>query len=264
MDDHFRFSQLKIASSQTLTIGRLSLTPQSLTLIRSGNSAQFITTTGKSTWFGSVSAMIMADARQFKSVQVRPTAVALFSRKTSEKFAYRLGAGYSFMFGNGQAFPVLGFTLKVSDRSQLGVTLPYRIFYHIRHSSQYRSTFFLRPDGGISLIDMDLNLDSMAEKASFLRTRAFSLGYQGVKVVNKQVQFRLGGGFLFRRKLFITPIDYQLIEKSQEAYSFKLKAGVFAEISILYYFGADSNSADDQTDSDSESGLTDFNYSDLW
>lgn len=101
-----------------------------------------------------IQGQINEDEFTINDPQPRFAGLLLYNQKVSNKFSYRAGLAYSYLFGNvdgtGYLFPVLGGKIKTGERSQLNITLPFNLSFVHFMKNKMRLHISLKPNGGVN------------------------------------------------------------------------------------------------------------------
>ena len=96
-----------------------------------------------------VSPFIAEDNISIKNPRLRMFGDVIFSRSVSKDFSYRLGASYTYRFGNGAFVPVLGVRIGDYNKHFLSIQLPRNISFNIKLNPKVYLGAFVRVNGGI-------------------------------------------------------------------------------------------------------------------
>lgn len=190
----------------------------------------------KSFWMVSLGANLMGDARHPESSVVLPSGSVLYRRSVNPKWAYTLGFGYNFLFGQGLGLPIAGFCYRPKPTHQLSFVLPFSATYRIRHESGVQSLFQVRPAGNVGQLYTSTFSYSQSARALFFRSRAYTAGYQGLFPVKERLKIRVGVSVLFRRKIWISEALKGNLGPQQNAYSANVRSGLLMEVGLRYIF----------------------------
>ena len=95
-------------------------------------------------------AQVNEDEFTINNALLRYGGILVYTRKSSERFSYYLGATYTYVFGDGYLLPIIGARFKMGKTSQLMIALPYHINFTHRFNSTLRLSVSLKPNGGIN------------------------------------------------------------------------------------------------------------------
>ncbi len=118
----------------------------------------------------------------------------------------------------------------------MSVVLPYRIGYRILHNTRFMSMIEAKPQGGFGLFYTNQYAQDLSRKATFFRSRAFSLGYQLLAGITRNWQIRLGASILMGRKIWISDQQRGAFKSQENFYSGSVKNGMMLELGIRYSF----------------------------
>ncbi len=105
-----------------------------------------------------------------------PTGLAIASVRQSPTFSFLLGAAYTFNFGSGMPFPLLGFRKTFKESSNLSVMLPLSITYNVKPSARFGYSLFLKPQGDIDRYRAGNSFQEIEQDHLVLRERAIKVG----------------------------------------------------------------------------------------
>ncbi len=179
-----------------------------------------------------LSALTRNDFVTLSSPQIRYSGIALYRRRVSASFSYRVGAAYSYLFGRGIAFPVLGLSVKTGKQSRLLVNFPNRISFVKRVGKRLVFNAYLQPQGGFNFISNQTNYLNGSEEF-YLRQRENQLGLRSHFKLASGLRMSTDIGWMFRRKI---SISQELNRKTDLLYNTAVKSGMFYGLGLKYVF----------------------------
>jgi hypothetical protein len=221
----------------------------------------------KGFWMASLGANLIGDSRHPESSLVLPSGSVLYKRRVNRIWAYTVGFGYNFLFGQGLGLPIAGFSYRLKPAHQLSFVLPFSATYRIRHASGVQSLIQLRPAGNIGQLYIAQFPKGQPARALFFRSRAYSAGYQGLFPVGDRLRIRAGVSLLFRRKIWISDALKGNLGAQQNAYTASVRSGLLIEIGLRYIFRKKSNRNSPSSNPDNaqldDEDLRDIDFSDF-
>ena len=221
----------------------------------------------KGFWMASMGANLIGDARNSQSSVVLPSGTVLYRRRVNHTWAYTVGFGYNFLFGQGLGLPIVGFSYRPKPKHQLSFVLPISATYRIQHASGIQSLFQVRPAGNVGQLYTSQFSGGQSARALFFRSRAYVAGYQGLFSVKERLKIRVGVSVLFRRKIWISDALKGKLSDQQNAYSANVRSGLLVEVGLRYTFHKKSNENSNRWGHDvmpmDDEDLRDIDLSDL-
>lgn len=129
---------------------------------------------------------------------------ALYSRKVSPKFSYFTGAAYSYVFGEGQLFPLLGARFGWGKSSRVNIVLPLQATYRTQLTSRLRLSVYVRPQGGMNRYENRLTVADSTVKTLVLRRRSAALGTAFTYKLKNNLALVVDPSFLLAQKISFT------------------------------------------------------------
>lgn len=214
-----------------LTVPEISIVETSRLLIDCSASLGALYNGNKNTWQGNVTASFAEDNSTLSSLRFRFAGHALFTRRSSNKFAWQLGAAYSYIYGEGKFFPLLGSNIYLGARDRLAILLPMHFSWIHTYNFKNIMRVYIAPAGGINRFRNN-ELIPGAENIIYLRRREFKAGIMWRIKVAPALILSGGGGILAERNLFFSEknnSDYYLRKQPQRWW--------FVEAGIKFRFG---------------------------
>ena len=131
----------------------------------------------------------------------RYTFSALYSRRVNQHLSYYLGAGYSYVFGEGQFLPLLGGTFSWEKNNRLNLILPVQVSYRTRLSTKLRLSVYARPQGGVNRFENRLTISDSSQKTVVFRRKSTILGAAFSYWVKENMAIVVDPAFLFAPKI---------------------------------------------------------------
>ncbi len=224
----------------------------------------------KGFWMASMGANLIGDACHSQSSVVLPSGTVLYRRRVNHTWAYTVGFGYNFLFGQGLGLPIVGFSYFLPKPThQLSVVFPLSATYRFIHkrSRGVQSLFQVRPAGNVGQLHTSTFSGGQSAKALFFRSRAYAAGYQGTFQVRDRLKIRFGASLLIRRKIWISDALKGKLSDQQNAYSANVRSGLLVEVGLRYTFHKKSNENSNRWGHDvmpmDDEDLRDIDLSDL-
>ncbi len=258
-----KYSQINVLPS--LQIGKVNFGHENLnrTLVnlKIGLSGLFHTS-AKNTFLFAANAFANEDEYTLPDATYRYSGMMMYMRKVNNKFSYRAGLTFTYLFGEPLFLPILGFKYKTSEKSMLNVTLPFVINWKKQTKVQklfYGFTF--RPNGGINHYQNKLSVDS-TNVTLILRQRNFQ--FMGdIRMVNKTNMVLFQVGFIGNQKVFFTNENNNSIVNN---FSFNGSNSVFANVTFIWFLNKKSrnNNQESKAINSNESINDDELMDDAW
>ena len=236
MDDEPKFRMLAIQNQNRFATNDIGGLTGPVGQIRSSIGINYIEISRKNTWLVTAQAQYFFENDHPADGILRPTGMILWNRQVNKSWSYRLGALYSFAFGEGLALPVLGIGFKTGKKGWIQVTLPYRIQYTIKHKRTFRSRITLNPNGGINVLREDYG-GTQDPTIAFLRSRAIEWGYMAVFSPNQNWSWQVGISVLGQRKVWISEGNVSGFQSPTNLFSGNVKAGLLCTAGIRLKLG---------------------------
>lgn len=231
-NNNLKFFDLNISPSLQIsnaTFGKENLN-RTLVNFRLGLNGLFIASNKNSIL---INANIFAneDEYTFQDALYRYSSILIFNRKVSDKFSYRLGATFTYLFGEPFFLPILGFKVKTSQKSTLNVTLPLGINWRKQSKiDRIQYGFSLRPNGGINRYQNKLSVDT-SNTILILRRRAFQFTTD-LRIVNKTNLLLFQLGFNTNPRVVFTNQGSNMPVNN---FSFNGSNNLYANITFLWF-----------------------------
>lgn len=120
------------------------------TLIKAGVGIRAIFNSGKKgIWFVDVSPFVTKDVTYESKGYFRMANTFVYSYNKSEKFNFRVGLTKSFLWGNKNYWPFIGFRFGRLDKVNLSIQFPKNISLNVPVSSKFRFSLYTKPQGGM-------------------------------------------------------------------------------------------------------------------
>ena len=189
---------------------------------------------------GSVQMRWMEDEFSVSQPKLRPTALLAWRRQATESFSYLLGATYTYNFGTGLPFPVLGFQKEFSGRSAINVVLPLSVEYRGTLKSQVKYHLFMKPAGNIARFGNNDVFAEVTDENLLLRERSVKLG--GRMIFSWHVfKFIPEIGVLGARQLSFSDLDGSIFSR-EDVYSTSIDPAPYFKLSIQTNLSGKKNS----------------------
>lgn len=188
-------------------------------------------TSAKNTFLFAANAFANEDEYTLPNATFRYAGMMMYVRKVNNKFSYRTGLTFTYLFGEPLFLPVLGFKCKTSEKSMLNVTLPFVINWKKQTKVQklfYGFTF--RPSGGINHYQNKLSVDT-TNVSLILRQRNYQfLG--DMRIVNETNMILFQAGFIGNQKVVFTNENNSSIVNN---FSFNGRNAVYANVTFVWF-----------------------------
>ncbi len=257
-----KYSQINVLPS--LQIGKVNFGHENLnrTLVnlKIGLSGLFHTS-AKNTFLFAANAFANEDEYTLPDAIFRCSGMMMYMRKVNQKFSYRTGLTFTYLFGEPLVLPVLGFKYKTSEKSMLNVTLPFVINW--KKQTKVKKLFYgftFRPSGGINHYQNKLSVDT-TNITLILRQRNYQfLG--DIRMINKTNMILFQAGFVGNQKVFFTNENNNSIVNN---FSFIGSNAVYANITFIWFLNKKSrNKQESRTMNTNESINDDELIDDAW
>jgi hypothetical protein len=214
-----------------LTVPNISFIEENHLLIDGSVSLGALYNGNKNTWQGNFTVSIAEDNYTLSSLYIRFGGHALFTHRVSNKFAWQLGAAYSYIYGEPRILPLLGSNIYLGERDRLAILLPMHFsFIHTYNFSNMMRVYFA-PAGSVHRFRNDGIIPNGSD-IIYLRRRDFKAGIVWRIKVAPPLIITAGGGVLMERNIFFSENagpDYYLRKQPQDWW--------FVEAGIKFRFG---------------------------
>lgn len=192
-------------------------------------------TSAKNTFLITATTFANEDEYTLADATLRYAGIFLYNRKVNNKFSYRAGATFTYLFGEPLLLPVLGFRYQTSKKSMLNVNLPYSLNWKKQTKiPQLFYGFSLKPNGGINQYQNKLSVDT-TNQTLMLRRRTAILTAD-VRWINKK------GSLLFQFGVNLNPkVQFTKQNDNEVVNNFKFSGGnsLFANITYVWFLSND-------------------------
>lgn len=267
--NNFRFSNISVAykygiySRSSYTNSNLKLTHISLSpSIRIGNANFFknnlnrvlvnfrlglnglFITSNKNSILVNTTVFANEDEYTFQDALMRYSGIFIFNRKVNQKFSYKVGTTFTYIFGEPLLLPILGFSLKTSPSSKLNVVLPLNINWRKNSKiNKFSYGFSLGANGGINRYQNKLSVDT-TNTILILRRRSLQfISDLRIKNKNNTIIFQLG--FNANQKVSFTNQNDNAVVNN---FVFNGSNSLYANITFLWFLKPKSNREKNEND----------------
>ncbi len=267
--NNFRFSNISVAykygiySTSSYTNSNLKLTHISLSpSIRIGNANFFknnlnrvlvnfrlglnglFITSNKNSFLVNTTVFANEDEYTFQDALMRYSGIFIFNRKVNQKFSYKVGTTFTYIFGEPLLLPILGFSLKTSPSSKLNVVLPLNINWRKNSKiNKFSYGFSLGANGGINRYQNKLSVDT-TNTILILRRRSLQfISDLRIKNKNNTIIFQLG--FNANQKVSFTNQNDNAVVNN---FVFNGSNSLYANITFLWFLKPKSNREKNEND----------------
>jgi hypothetical protein len=249
-----KFSQINVLPS--LQISKVNFGHENLnrTLVnlKIGLSGVFHTS-DKNTFLFAANAFTNEDEYTLPNATFRYAGMMMYMRKVNNKFSYKTGLTFTYLFGEPLFLPVLGFKYKTSEKSMLNVTLPFVINW--KKQTKVQKLFYgftLKPNGGINQYQNKLSVDT-TNVSLILRQRNYQfLG--DMRIVNESNMILFQAGFIGNQKVIFTNENNSSIVNN---FSFIGSNSVFANITFILFLNKNLRSKNHSKTMNSNESIND-------
>lgn len=120
------------------------------TLVKVGVGIRAIINSGKKgVLFVDVSPFVTKDVTYQSKGYLRMANAFIYSYNKSERFNFRIGLTKSFLWGNKNYWPFIGFRFGRLDKVNLSIQFPKNISFNVPINSKLRFTLYTKPQGGM-------------------------------------------------------------------------------------------------------------------
>lgn len=130
----------------------------------------------QSTFIGNLGFRWMEDELTGSEPRVFPTGLVLWRLKKSDRMSYLFGATYTYNFGAGLPFPLLGLNMELGNSSKLSLVLPVSLEYQKSTPKGHTYQLFLKPSGDIARFGNNDVFSDVPDSDLLIRKRSFKLG----------------------------------------------------------------------------------------
>ncbi len=142
------------------------------TLIKAGIGIRAIFNSGKKgIWFIDASPFITKDVTYASKGYYRMANTIIYSYNKSEKFNFRIGITKSFLWGNKNYWPFIGFRVGRLDNVNLSFQFPKNITFNVPINPNLKFSLYTRPQGGMFNFSNRDSLNYFRNDATFHFTR---------------------------------------------------------------------------------------------
>lgn len=202
-------------------------------------------------FLATANAMISEDNFTLLQLQLRGRGSILFRRLPAPKgtFSYMAGIGFSYIFGTGRFFPVLGIrgAMNKSRTLRYDILFPThaQVIFSPQNTQQYGA--FLRLNGNAYRFG---NKDSLSAlpSISIFRNREIQLGLSANFFLSPQIHLQVEGGGLFLRRIGFSEQSKSLTGKANYYISANPKIAPFAKLTLGVYIQKRKYNEDNQQD----------------
>ena len=249
-----KFSQINVLPS--LQISKVNFGHENLnrTLVnlKIGLSGIFHTS-AKNTFLFAANTFANEDEYTLSNATFRYAGMMMYMRKVNNKFSYKTGLTFTYLFGEPLFLPVLGFKYKTSEKSMLNVTLPFVINW--KKQTKVQKLFYgftLKPNGGINQYQNKLSVDT-TNVSLILRQRNYQfLG--DMRIVNESNMILFQAGFIGNQKVIFTNENNSSIVNN---FSFIGSNSVFANITFILFLNKNLRSKNHSKTMNSNESIND-------
>lgn len=188
-------------------------------------------TSAKNTFTISVNTFANEDEYTLPNASYRYSGLLMFNRKINNKFSYRIGLTFTYLFGEPLLLPILGLKYKTSNKSILNVVLPLIINW--KKQTKINNLFYgfsLKPNGGINKYQNKLSVDS-SNTTLILRRKSIQFTAD-VRMVNKTNMVLFQAGINTNQRILFTNENTNSIVNNFE---FMGSNSLFANISFIWF-----------------------------
>jgi hypothetical protein len=207
-----------------------------------------------STTFANEDEYTLADAT------LRYAGLFLYNRKVNNIFSYKLGATFTYLFGEPLLLPILGFRYQTSQKSMLNVHFPYSLNW--KKQTKIPTLFYgfsLKPTGGINQYQNKLSVDT-TNQTLILRRRNIVLTID-LKIINNK------SAFLFQLGININPkVQFTNQNNTEVVNNYKFTSGnsLFANITYVWFLSSNNRKPIDSKTIDLQNIADDELLDNLW
>jgi len=267
--NNFRFSNISVAykygiystssyTNSNLKVTHISLSPsirignanffknnlnRVLVYFRLGLNGLFITS-NKNSILVNTTVFANEDEYTFQDALMRYSGIFIFNRKVNQKFSYKVGTTFTYIFGEPLLLPILGFSLKTSPSSKLNVVLPLNINWRKNSKiNKFSYGFSLGANGGINRYQNKLSVDT-TNTILILRRRSLQfISDLRIKNKNNTIIFQLG--FNANQKVSFTNQNDNAVVNN---FVFNGSNSLYANITFLWFLKPKSNREKNEND----------------
>lgn len=214
-------------------------------------------------WLSRASLSFASGEPGFSGTKFFPSAILVYNRNPFRSWGYTAGIGYSYIFGKGLAYPVLGVHYSPRPGRKWQLILPLSLSYRIRHNNKWRSRFALHPSGGLRVIQTRAFSDNNVAQTHFLRSRSLALSYFLEYRINRVWTISGEWSALGGRRIWITNPDKIGQKPENRLFFIQPLRGWQAEIRIRYRLFTKKEASFNPIPKDAESDLDQISPEDL-
>lgn len=147
----------------------------------------------------------------------------MYSRLNTKKWKWNIGISYSYVYGNGILFPLLGFNWKVDSHQTIRLVLPFLMSYQYKTTSSIYTIAF-HPIGGRNALGSPLA--SFTGDRMQMKLRQSVLGFRYGRRILKNGMIGFEAGICSKAKLRFDDDSWA------NALNYKTKPGIYSTIFI--------------------------------
>ncbi len=192
-------------------------------------------TSAKNTFLVTATTFANEDEYTLADATLRYAGIFLYNRKVNNKFSYRVGTTFTYLFGEPLLLPVLGLRYQTSKKSILNVNLPYSLNWKKQTKiPQLFYGFSLKPNGGINQYQNKLSVDTTNQTLMLRRITAILTA--DLRWINKR------GSLLFQIGANLNPkVQFTQQNDNEVVNNFKFSGSnsLFVNISYIWFLSND-------------------------
>lgn len=202
----------------------------------------------QSTFIGNLSFRWMEDEFTGSDPRMFPTGLILWRLKRSDRLSYLFGATYTYNFGAGLPFPILGLNMELGNSSKLSLVLPLSLDYQKTTPKGHTYRLFLKPSGDIARFGNNQVFSDEPASHLLVRKRSFKFGisysfpWSALRVTPEM-------GVLGRRSLTFSDTDSSLFNPD-EIYKTGIGPSLYLKVKIRINLNGRSTSPVDNLNSE--------------
>ncbi len=174
---------------------------------------------------------------------VRYTGYLQWRYSLNTAVALRLGVTYTFTFGRGIPWPIVGINWRLRPKVILNLNFPFNANLNWTPGKQNQIRFFIQQNGGVSTFgnataDLGLKADKVV-----LRRREYKVGVSFLQYVKGKFNFSAEAGVLVARRITLTTpnrkndIGAGLNLADKKVFDSKLDPAPYVQLGLGYRFG---------------------------
>jgi hypothetical protein len=183
-------------------------------------------------WLAKLTASALEDEKTIDHPFLRLSGFGLYKRSVNTSFYYLLGGAYTFTFGRGIPFPVIGAGWRFTNGASLTTILPLNVNYRFGKKTEQYSVF-IRPNGGLSKF-YNSGIYPAAPETIIFRKREFALGVNKKFRLTDKLSIQGEAGVLFGRRLYFSR-DFTR-ESSATIFKSHVNNGPYFSLGLKYKF----------------------------